>query len=347
VLSPPDDLREDALVAALAREWDLAVTALAYRPVGFGSHHWEAVDTGGTQWFVTADDLETKRHARDERSGSAWRSCAEPECEPEPLDAAYGRLRAALAAAGDLRACGHAYVVAPVPTLAGEPLARVGDRFAVALHPYLAGQSFGWGEFADSEHRAAVVDLLVALHTAPAAARRHARVEDFAIPHRDDLEASLDPAGDVAACGPYARPAAALLAGSAAPIRRLLARHDELAAACRAEPSRMVLTHGEPHPGNTMRTAAGWLLIDWDTALVAPPERDLWGIDPGDGSVLRAYAAATGVRPLPAALELYRIRWDLADIAVEARRFRRPHAGSADDHKSWEVLRGTVAGMAP
>ena len=33
--------------------------------------------------------------------------------------------------------------------------------------------------------------------------------------------------------------------------------------------ARMVLTHGEPHPGNTMRTVDGWRLIDWDTALVA------------------------------------------------------------------------------
>ena len=48
----------------------------------------------------------------------------------------------------------------------------------------------------------------------------------------------------------------------------------------------VVLTHGEPHPGNTMRTEDGWRLIDWDTARIAPPERDLWSINPGDGSML-------------------------------------------------------------
>ncbi len=64
-----------------------------------------------------------------------------------------------------------------------------------------------------------------------------------------------------------------------------------------------------------MLTAAGWMLIDWDTALVAPPERDLWSLDPGDGSILSAYADATGVRPRASMIELYRIRWDLADIA--------------------------------
>ena len=56
-----------------------------------------------------------------------------------------------------------------------------------------------------------------------------------------------------------------------------------------------------------MLTADGWLLIDSDTALVAPPERDLWSLDTGDGTILDAYASATGVTPLPSLLNLYRL----------------------------------------
>ncbi len=95
-----------------------------------------------------------------------------------------------------------------------------------------------------------------------------------------------------------------------------------------------------------MLAADGWLLIDWDTALMAPPERDLWSLDPGDGSILRGYADATGVRPLPALLDLYRIRWDLTDIAMDVSRFHRPHAGSRDDDKAWNGLRGLVKRVA-
>jgi spectinomycin phosphotransferase/16S rRNA (guanine(1405)-N(7))-methyltransferase len=187
-----------------------------------------------------------------------------------------------------------------------------------------------------------VLALVIAVHTAPAAARRRARTDDFTIPHRDELEAALDRGAEVAECGPYARPAAALVAGHAPVIRRRLARYDELAAQGCARPDRMVLTHGEPHPGNTMLTAAGWRLIDWDTVLVAPPERDLWLLDPGDGSTLAAYTAATGVSALPAMLELYRLRWDLADVAVEVSRFRRRHAGTEDDDRAWEILRSWI-----
>ena len=136
VKTRPADLPEDLLAAALARGWGVAVASMTYRPVGFGSHHWEVLDAAGTRWFVTADELENKRH---------WLG--------EPLAAAFGRLRAALAAASDLRDCGAAFVVAPVPTADGEPLARVHDRFGVALYPFVDGQSFEWGEFAAPAHR--------------------------------------------------------------------------------------------------------------------------------------------------------------------------------------------------
>ena len=87
-----------------------------------------------------------------------------------------------------------------------------------------------------------------------------------------------------------------------------------------------------------MLTASGWRFIDWDTVLVAPPERDLWSLDPGDGSVLDAYAAATGVTPLPVLLDLFRLQWDIKDMAYDAARFLRPHADTADDVKSWGLL---------
>ena len=325
MLTPPDGLPEDVLASALERGWQVAAASMAYRPVGFGSHHWAVTDAAGTRWFVTADELENKRRSRS-----------------EPVSAAFGRLRASLAAASDLRESGRTFVVAPVAALDGEPLVRANDQFAVALYPFVHGQSFEWGPFATPAHRRGLLDLLIALHTAPAAASRRAEADDFAIPHRDELEAALSSAAGAGNCGPYARPVALLLAGHAAPILRLLARYDHLVAAARARPAGGVLTHGEPHPGNTMLTAAGWMLIDWDTALVALPERDLWSLDPGDGSILGAYADATGLRPLASMLELYRIRWDLADIAMDVSRFRRPHPGSLDDDESWEVLRDLV-----
>jgi len=326
MLTPPDDLPGATLVSALERSWGLAVASMEYRAVGWGSHHWVVADTAGSRWFVTADELANKRLS-----------------DGEPLAAGFERLRASLAAATDLRNCGHTFVVAPVPACDGQPLARVSDRFGVAVYPFVDGQSFEWGEFSSAAHRLGVLGLLVAIHTAPAAASRHALADDFAVPHRDELEAACDPAGDAGDCGPYAHPVSLLVRQHAAPIQRLLARYDDLVLRARSRPARTILTHGEPHPGNTMLTADGWLLIDWDTALVAPPERDLWSLDPGDGAILDAYANATGVIPLPSFLDLYRLRWDIAEIAGDVSRFRRPHTGSIDDDKSWELLSSLVS----
>ena len=325
MLTPPDGLPDAALVAALGRWWGMTVASAEHRPVGWGSHHRAVTDAAGSRWFVTADELEHKRMS-----------------EQEPLGSAFGRLRASLAAAMDLRASGAAFVVAPVRTGDGEPLVRVNNGFGLAVYPFVDGQSFDWGEFSSPQHRLGVLGLVAAVHAAPPAASRHALADDFAVPHRDALEAAFDPASDVADAGPYALRTSLEVRRNAAPIRRLLGRYDGLVSRARSRPGRAVLTHGEPHPGNTMLTAGGWVLIDWDTALVAPPERDLWSLDPGDGSILDAYARATGVTPRPALLDLYRLRWDTADIAIDAGRFRRPHAGTPEDDKAWGLLASLI-----
>ena len=218
------------------------------------------------------------------------------------------------------------------------------ELISVALFPWVDGQSFDWGNFPGQAHRRAVLDMLVAIHTAPRAAARHALADDFAIPHRDELEAALAGA-DAAGAGPYGGPLGRLVAEHAGPVRAGLDYYDEQRSRARAEPARPVVTHGEPHPGNTMLAGGRWLFIDWDTVLVAPPERDLWSLDPGDGSVLGAYAAATGVTPRPWLLELYRVRWDLADVAVDVSRFRRPHEGTAEDDQAFELLRSVVESL--
>ena len=262
---------------------------LMYRPVGFGSHHWTVGDR-----FVTVDE------------------------NPD-----FRRLAASLRSAADVPVA-----VAPVPAADGEPFVRHG-RFAVAVYPFVAGESFAFGDYRDDEHRMAALSLVLSVHRTPP---RHALVDDFAVPLPP---LPLDE-------GPYARRAAELLTTHATTIA---AAHDRYAGLVdRVDRDRMVLTHGEPHPGNTMRTPDGWRLIDWDTALVAPPERDLWHL--ATPETLAAYEEATGVRPVAEVLALYRLRWDLTDLTEFATGFARPHDGSADDAESWRLLCALLAGLA-
>jgi spectinomycin phosphotransferase/16S rRNA (guanine(1405)-N(7))-methyltransferase len=324
VFSPPDDLTESTLATALTREWGIAVAALAYQRVGFGSHHWSATDPTGRNWFVTADDLETRRLSR-----------------ADPLDRAHQRLGAALDAARALRDAGAAFVVAPIPTAGGATVSRVTPRYAAAVYPYVAGESYSFGEFAGDQHRDAVLAMVRDVHAAPDRVRRHAPVDDFAVRHRDALEMVLD--GTAATgIGPYADRTAELISDHAEDVRALLARYDAMVA--RADTGRAVLTHGEPHAANTIRTQDGWRLIDWESALLAPPERDLWMLGSG---IPEAYSAATGVAVLPEMLELYRLRWDITELAIGVDRFQGPHPGNADDDETWTILVETIAGISP
>ncbi|QIS22969.1 phosphotransferase [Nocardia terpenica] len=316
MLTPPPDLPDDLLVAALARHWAIEVVGLEYLPVGFGSHHWAVTGAGDRRWFVTVD---------------------------EPAPAAFERLLAALGTAAALRADGLDFVVAPLPAADGAVAVRMGERFAVACYPHVAGRHFDFGEFREEDHRRAVLDMLVAVHKAARPAVT--RADDYTIAHRDEVEAMLSGA-PIPATGPYAEPMRDLLRDTATALRRGLARYDALVAAARAHADRAVVTHGEPHAGNTIHAPDGWRLIDWDTALLAPPERDLWDLDPGDDSVLAAYTAATGVVPEPGLLDLYRLRWDLTDAAEYVHRFRWPHTGSEDDVKSWKNLRELISRLA-
>ncbi|WP_200211054.1 hypothetical protein [Micromonospora coerulea] len=63
-------------------------------------------------------------------------------------------------------------------------------------------------------------------------------------------------------------------------------------------------------------------LIDRDAVQIAPPERDLWMVGGDTDEVLVGYTRATG-RPVNAAgLALYRLWWNLADIARLIDEFR-------------------------
>lgn len=323
MLSVPEDLHEGALAGALQRGWGIGVAAMAYRAVGWGSHHWEVGGADGTRWFVTVDELGQKRLLTSESA-----------------DEGFARLTASLSSAVALKDAGLDFVLAPLPLAEGRPAVRLGERFSVAVYPFVQGESFAWGEWAPGQ-RARLAEMLAAVHMAPPEARRHALAEEFAIPFRDELEAGCSGRG-ISDRGPYALPLGRLLAEHATAIRRTLQRYDDLVVTARAMPARNVLTHGEPHPGNTMLTADGWRLIDWDTVLIAPPERDLWSLDPGDGSILDAYAATAGVTPVPALLELYRLGWDVKDMAVDAARLLGPHTGTADDDKAWKLLSSMI-----
>ena len=318
----PADLTDDEVRAAVASGWGLEVVGVEHAPVGFGSHHWWVTTADGCRWFATADDLRSRRLGTD-----------------EPVTGPLGRLRAALVTAAALRDGGLDWVVAPRRTDRGEALQRVGESYALAVYPAAEGGSFGWGAFEDTAQRDAVLDRLVELHGVDGCRDT---------PGTDDLGSALvaglgtllaDP-GERWESGPFGPGAWRLVVERGAVLADLVDRYRDLVAD--VDPAGWVLTHGEPHRANTVLTAAGVVLVDWDTCLLAPRERDLWMLVGEDPGILGAYAARTGNVLDPRLLEAFRLRWDLADVESCVRDLRAPHTENEDTRTAWNAVRAVL-----
>jgi spectinomycin phosphotransferase len=137
-----------------------------------------------------------------------------------------------------------------------------------------------------------------------------------------------------------------VLAAHADGLRQLVAAFDRLSERTAHARERLVITHGEPHPGNIMSVGDDLLLIDWDTAALAPPERDLslLAATPPDGTGgLARYQRATGHAVDLDVVTLYRLRWYLDDTASAARMFHHPHQESADTRRWFTALAPLLA----
>lgn len=311
----PADIRDSDVAAALARQWALTVQDLSYLPVGFGGYHWLAAGQTGSRWFVTVSDL-----------ASPW----VPDLPGAMQTAAWLATQAGLG-----------FVVAPVPTRAGQVVGSVDNRYALMLFPYLDAAPAGHFEDPiDNGDRAAIIDMLARLHTAiPEGIQVPRRPLQLAT--RQVIDQALASLGVPWNGGPYAERGRDLLARCERPLRQAFARFDGLLDRVRGAGGPDVITHGEPHPGNLLRTRAGLCLVDWGMTALARPERDLWRVISGDQDVAR-YSWRTGWTVDQDALALYRLRWDLDDIAGMLPKIRGPHQQTADTLVTWTELQKSL-----
>jgi len=309
------------IVDALGASWGIDVSSVAYAPVGFGSHHWRAED-GSSDWFVTVDDLVAKRRH-----------------ETETIATARARLIAALETARDLAASGLEFVVAPTSTLSGHVAKELTPRYLAAVYPHVSGDTFDYGPYQTTRERIAIVDLLVRLHETPKNSFPSVMVDDLGISSRDGLDSALCDLSVRWTSGPFAESSRQLLRVHVDPLIDALGQYDNMAAAALSQPERFVITHGEPHRANTIATDQGLMLIDWDTTLLAPPERDLWELNGEDSSVAGTYTEQTGTTIVDEFMDLYQLSWDLNEVAIYLTQFRQDHIESDDTTEAWTNLR--------
>ncbi|MCK2238674.1 MULTISPECIES: phosphotransferase [unclassified Crossiella] len=315
--SRPSDLDDHTLHQAL-QAWNITATSLTHAPVGFGDHHWTATDQHTRRWFITVADLTAK-----------------PHCGPTPATAWHG-LHQAMTTAATLPLD---FIAAPVPTPDGDTLRRLGTRYALSVFPFLDGTAGHFGDPVNRPDRTAILTLLAHLHrTKPPATTP---ICPPALPSRATLTAALTTLHTPWTGGPFAEPARALTAQHATHLHHRLTEFDRRTATPHGT---LVITHGEPHPGNLMRLENRHILLDWDTVGLAVPERDLWLVAQDDAD-LAHYTEISG-RPVDrSTLELYRLRWALDDLSAFLHWFRSPHTRTADTEQAWTGFTETLSAL--
>ena len=329
--SRPEHVDEQAIVQAAADGWGLDLQTLEYVPEGGGAYHWSAPTADGRRWFVTCDDLDTKPWFGPDR-----------ESVGNGLLAAY---RAAMA----LRAGGLPFVAAPIPTISGAPAIRIDDRHTVALFEHVNGEPGRWGRPISRPMRTELIRILAELHTvvpAPGTAPANLARRGLDLPDRATLEDALDHLHERWDGGPMSEPVRHELRRHRPTIVEWLEELDRFAAGA-APDTHVVVTHGEPHPGNLIHTPTGIVLVDWDTVALARPERDLWMLADAPETELRAYQDVTGTTLDPLALHAYRRLWALADLASFTVLLRGQHRRHTDTERSLVALRQILAGTEP
>jgi spectinomycin phosphotransferase len=89
-----------------------------------------------------------------------------------------------------------------------------------------------------------------------------------------------------------------------------------------ADPTTYVVTHGEPHVRNQWLARGRTWLIDWESLVLAPRERDLATL----------VHEGRDVDHDPEMVRLFDLEWRLSEIWSFAQWLQGPHLGDADDH---------------
>ncbi|HVX44481.1 MAG TPA: aminoglycoside phosphotransferase family protein [Mycobacteriales bacterium] len=316
MLTPPPDLGPEQISCSLSEHWGLEDCDVTYVPLGHGSHNWSIVASDRTRWFAKAS-----------RTGP---------------DSDFGR--ATYQTAALLREAGLDFVLGPVRDRSGEARPQVSPEWELAVFPFIEGRNpnFNTGE------RAQVAEILGRLHAFATAPEIAIRWEPgwYQPELREILAGELDRQWND---GPYGEQARSLFVSSRAGIERLLEHSDRLVARLADSDDPPVITHGEPHGGNTMIDSSGKLyLIDCNALMVAPRERDLRILlhashrrsrNLDNTEVIAAYRRTAGpIEPRPFAIELFRAEWHLIEICRYAQLFSGPHGRTSDVHARWETL---------
>lgn len=177
------------------------------------------------------------------------------------------------------------HVIAPIPNRNGVLSSPVADG-RVAVFPFVDGAD-GWERALTAPDWIAFGRALRQFHAAslPPDVSEQIPRETYDPVWRDKVAALLNALDHWPVDDPVTYGLAELLRERQSQIESLIGHARQLAVSLRAEPLPEIVCHGDIHVGNVLITTDGTLyLVDWDTLIRAPKERDLMFAGSGLGS---------------------------------------------------------------
>jgi spectinomycin phosphotransferase len=314
MLEPPG-LSDDAIVKCLRDAYGISVCAVAFLPLGADqdSAVYRVAATDGTVYFLKL------------RRGALF--------EPSIVIPHW------------LHAQGVCEVIPPLPMTDSALWTRL-EPFTVVLYPFVEGKDAT--EMPLSERQLVQFGAaLRRLHDAAPSTEflRGIPVEDYTPYWRDRARMFLDLTADRTFADPVAAQTGWLLQTHREALTQCIARTRQLAEVLDRDPTCFCLCHSDIHAWNILNTGEGeFYIVDWDTLVLAPRERDLmfigawagqWETPREAGAFYAGYGPAKVDRT---ALAYYRHERVIQDVVAYCEALLLTEEGGADREVMYRQL---------
>ena len=243
---------------------------------------------------------------------------------------------------------GIAQIIPPLPTCTGELWVRFGS-YNMIVFPFVQGKN-GFEQPLTAAQRIEFGRALKKVHTAelPESISKEIPRETFSGKWHILLAQFMAQIEHDTFTDPIAQELATFLNGKRKEIDQLLHKFAWLLAAFPAQASEFVLCHADIHAWNLLLTPENQLyMVDWDTLIFAPKERDLMFIGAGLGGhghsredEERFFYQGYGATPLSLkALAYYRYERIIEDIVVYCQQIFLTDDGGEDRQQAVHYVR--------
>ena len=181
-----------------------------------------------------------------------------------------------------LKSQGVKEIISPIETKSNQGWADFGE-YKMILYPFIKGVN-GFEAELSNGHKRTLGVTLKAIHSAPILPelKRQIPQETFSPKFRESMKSFQETVDEQTYDDPIAAKLAEFIKSKHGEIDHLIEKANVLASELQSKPLEFVLCHADIHGGNMLIGETGeFHVVDWDTPLLAPKERDLMFIGGG------------------------------------------------------------------